>query len=398
MMDKTFFINNRHELQSKLGDDLVVVLTANTRMQLVGDVAAPFQQESNFWYLTGIDHPDCRVIFTQSKSWLVAPLTSEVEEVFDGKMKISEAKNISGVDEVIDEAKARQLLVSLSKSYQKVATLESGPNLTRYNFFQNPAGDELLRELKKVFKKVKNIRSDLLHLRAVKQPMELAAIKDAVNLTTDTFELAKKSLKSFRHEYELEAIFTYEFRRQNAQHAYDPIVAGSINACTLHYDKNSSPLNDGSLVLIDIGARKAGYLADLTRTWAIGKPAKRQAQIHQELAQAHHDIVQLLRPGLSLASYQDLSDDIMKRALKALGLLGEATNYRRYFPHAISHGLGIDVHDSFGGHKEFVPGMVLTVEPGIYIPEESIGMRLEDNILITESGHENLSGRLALEL
>jgi Xaa-Pro aminopeptidase len=152
------------------------------------------------------------------------------------------------------------------------------------------------------------------------------------------------------------------------------------------------------LVLLDIGARCAGYPADITRTYAVGEPTERQRAVHNAVRDAHTQIISLVRPELSFAQYQDEVDVIMKDALHQLDLLHTEADYRRYFPHAIGHGLGIDVHDSLGGFEVLRPGMVMTVEPGIYIPEEDIGVRLEDDILITDSGCTNLSEALSLEL
>jgi Xaa-Pro aminopeptidase len=152
---------------------------------------------------------------------------------------------------------------------------------------------------------------------------------------------------------------------------------------------------------MDVGAEVDGYAADITRTYAKGKPTKRQTQIHEVVRAAHHDIIDIIEPGLSIEDYLKQVDTRMKRALMEVGLLkyeNDTDTYRKYFPHAISHGLGIDVHDSLGGAKYFEPNMVLTVEPGIYIPEEGIGVRIEDDILVTESGNRNVSAKLSTEL
>lgn len=186
-----------------------------------------------------------------------------------------------------------------------------------------------------------------------------------------------------------------------ATHAFEPIVASGKNACTLHYTSNNDRLRTDQLVLFDIGARLHGYPGDITRTYAVGEPTKRQSEVHMAVRQAEQQIIELVRPGLALTEYIAAVDSIMKNALLLLGLmknLDDTTAYRRYFPHAVSHGLGVDVHDRLGGYTEFQPGMVLTVEPGIYIPEEGIGVRIEDNIVITEKGSHNISAALSTDL
>ena len=171
-------------------------------------------------------------------------------------------------------------------------------------------------------------------------------------------------------------------------------MASGKNALTLHYSKNNDSLPKNGLVLIDAGARYKGYCTDITGTYAIGASTERQKAVHAAVEKAHHAIIALLGPGKSVKEYHEQVDAIMIDALKSLGLYNKPEDYRKYFPHAISHGLGIDVHDPLGNPTHFQPGMVLTVEPGIYIPEEKIGVRIEDDILITQTGIENLSGDL----
>ena len=151
---------------------------------------------------------------------------------------------------------------------------------------------------------------------------------------------------------------------------------------------------------MDIGARHHGYAADITRTYAYGKPTKRQQSVHATVQAAQTEIISLLEPGLSVETYQTKVDAIMKRALMDLKLITDEKDekYHKYFPHAISHGLGIDVHDALGKPRVLQPGMVLTVEPGIYIPEAGIGVRIEDDIVITDTGHRNMSGKLSAYL
>ena len=149
---------------------------------------------------------------------------------------------------------------------------------------------------------------------------------------------------------------------------------------------------------MDVGARVDGYAADITRTYAVGEPTKRQVAVHTAVQTAHQRIINLLRPGLELATYLQQVDEIMQQALQSLGLLKTPEDYRRYFPHAISHGLGVDVHASLGQQRYIEAGMVLNVEPGIYIPQENIGVRIEDDILITDKGRRNLSQKLATHL
>ncbi len=381
-----------------LGGDAVCVLSAFSAMQQSRDGAGPFLQEANFLWLTGIDEPGWRCIITQDTFYLVAPDRSDVHRVFDGGFSNDEVLSRSGADEVISSTDAAVLLDRLAESFEIVYTLTDDPHASHYDFILNPEPGVLMEELRDIFKDVRDCRLELAKVRAIKNPDELRLMRDAVLLTSRAFDAVKEKVASgsCTQEYEVEALFTYEMRRHGAQgHAYEPIVAGGKNALTLHYSKNNDPLPKNGLVLMDIGARIGGYAADITRTFAIGTPSAREKEVHAAVEAAHRKIISLIKPGVSLKDYQNQSDDIMKQALEQLGLLSEPSDLRKYFPHAISHGLGIDVHESLGGHSTFQPGMVLTVEPGIYIPEEGIGVRIEDDILVTSEGNENLSAHLS---
>lgn len=399
-MKQDFFQNNRQRLAHVLGDG-IAVLSAYTASQRSNDAAFSFEQEANFWYLTGIEFPDWWVIIggKPGQSWLVMPETDKTHQIFDGSLDAETAKKISGVDDIIDEVEATEMLRKMARTNDTVYTLGKDPHAKFYNFTLNPAQSSMEKRLKSIFKNIKDCRGELAKLRAIKQPEEVEAIKRGVHLTVDAFKNVKKKLPDLKYEYEVEAEFSYHFRKNGAKgHAYDPIVAGGRNACTLHYNDNDMKLKDNSLLLIDIGARVGGYAADITRTYATQKPTARQIEVHGAVKRAQKEIIALLKPGLSVESYQKQVDKIMKSALKSLDLLNKPDDYRRYFPHAVSHGLGIDVHDSLGRPTKFLSGMVLTVEPGIYIPEEEIGVRIEDDILITDDGNINLSGALPTSL
>ncbi|TAL14583.1 aminopeptidase P family protein [Patescibacteria group bacterium] len=399
-MNSNFFQANRARLANNINGP--IVLSANHQMQRSNDAAFGFEQEANFWYLTGITAPDWWVIIDGTKSILVVPEIDDIHQVFNGSLSVSNAMKISGIDEVISRREAQDILQHIARTKNVVYALGSDPHEKFYDFVVNPARKDMYKYLKKIFADVRDCRMDLAKLRATKQPIEIDAIKKAIKLTNEAFREVQPKLANLKYEYQVEAEFSYRFRNAGSSgHAYDPIVASGANAVTLHYNSNSERLKNNSLLLLDIGARVDGYAADITRTYAIGAPTKRQLDVHRAVEKAQQAIIALLQPGLSVKDYQAFVDTIMQDALIGLGLIksrDDQANYRKYFPHAISHGLGIDVHDSLGGPVEFLPGMMLTVEPGIYIPEEGIGVRIEDDILITETGHQNLSASLPTSL
>lgn len=396
-MKAEFFVNNRRQIARSLNSGLMV-LTAYDEMQRGADMAQPFEQEANFWYVSGISHPRWVMIYDGQRdhAWLVRPSVSQAQQIFDGSLPDAAALAQSGAQEVIDEDEFERVLRQLTRQHNTAHTIFQSPE--QATFVHNPAQKQLTRRLERIFSKVSDCTIAMARRRGIKQPEEIRAIEKAVGLTMRAFERAKTELGNCRYEYQLQAPFEYEFTAAGARHAYDPIVASGANACTLHYTANADRLAKRHAVLCDIGARVDGYAADITRTYAVGEPTKRQREVHDELAAAHQQIIALLQPGLSLKQYQASVDEIMRGALSRLKLGDNEATLRNYMPHAVSHGLGIDVHDRLGGVGELAPGMVITVEPGIYIPAERIGMRIEDDILITESGARNLSRALSTDL
>lgn len=398
-MRSDFFKGNRRRCLESVSGGLIV-LSAYSSLQSQSDMAHRFQQETNFWYLTGIDQPDWLVILDGSsgEEWLVKPHIDEVHETFDGSLSAEEAAVISGIKKVLSRDEAMLLLRKLAKKHSVVYTIDHPPYADRFNFSLNPSIGQNKKMLERIFDSVIDFQKNIAKLRAIKQRNEITAIKRAVAITVEGFNSVKSRLQLAKHEYELEAEFSYVFKKKGGwDHAYTPIIASGKNACTLHYNTNAGLLRNRQLVLMDVGARVDGYAADITRTYVKGNPTKRQLAVHSAVEAAHVDIIQLLKPGLPVEEYAKSVDRRMKQALLEVGLLQSVDDddtYRKYFPHAISHGLGIDVHDSLGGTRVLEPGMVLTVEPGIYIPDEGIGIRIEDDILITDTGHNNLSSKL----
>jgi Xaa-Pro aminopeptidase len=226
-------------------------------------------------------------------------------------------------------------------------------------------------------------------------------MQSAVDLTIVAFEQVKEKMPSYKYDYEINADITHTFLSAGAEgHAFDPIIATGEGTATVHYFTKKNKIKSGAPVLMDIGVRFNGYASDLTRTYVAGKPTKRLQQIYQTVLEMEHDCMNLLGPGVSVAEYHDKVDQIMQSKLVELKLMreGDRDAYRRLFPHAISHGLGIDVHEALGRPKYFEPGMILMVEPGIYLQDEKFGCRVEDVILITSTGFKNLSAKLSTDL
>lgn len=399
-MDKSFFRGNRDALLQAVEGKLVIV-TGYNRVQRSNDAAHPFTQEANFWYLTGIEEPDWTVVIdgSQNKSWLIMPDISDIHRTFDGGLSPEDAKGISDVDKVVTKDEALKLIRDLAKKHSLVYTVAAPPYSDHFNFNLNPSITRNWQNLERQFNQVQDIQKELAKLRAIKQPEEIAMIQRAINATIKGFEHVRTNMNTYKQEHEVDADISWTMRKAGAKgHAYDPIIAAGGNACTLHYSHNNSAIKNRQLVLMDVGASYGGYAADITRTYVKGSPTKRQLAVHAAVEAAHQQIIALIRPSLSVEEYHASVDEIMLATVASLGL-GEGNDaMRKYFPHAISHGLGIDVHDSLGVPKYLIENMVLTVEPGIYIPEEEIGVRIEDDVLVTANGYKNLSGALSTGL
>lgn len=398
----SFFLGNRLALLKNTGAQ-VVVLTANGLLQYSADVTFPFRQDSNFWYLTGINEPDFILVLTPEQSFLISPKRAEHRDMWDGEVNDYELQR-SGIDDVLEHQAGWTRLDLLIKKQKKVHTITPYESyFENFGFYANPARGVLLNAVKKHRSvEIIDVRKVLARQRQVKQPEEIKALQAAVDITVNTLKKVKTNLKRYKYEYEVEADVTAGFIRQGARgHAYQPIIAHGKNAATIHYVDNKAKLEEHNLLLMDVGANVENYGADITRTLSIGTPSKRQKEIYRSVMRVRQAALKFLKPGVNMKEYEARMDEHMADELKKLGLIDDLSDkkkIKKYYPHLTSHFLGLDTHDSADYEIPLEPGMVLTVEPGIYIPEENIGLRLEDDVLITKKGCKVLSANLPLTL
>jgi Xaa-Pro aminopeptidase len=381
----------------------LLVVSGYTGMQLTNDDSVPFVQEGTFWYLSGIEFPDWWLIIDakRGKSWLVGPEIEERRRIFEESLSKEAAIARSGVDDVISRDDALAMLRRYAKQHEMVYYIDYPDYHEHFGFTLNPAIKDMKDTLSRIFKTVRNFRLEIAKQRAIKTNQEIEWMQAAADLTIDAFSLVKKKLQNYKYDYEVQADITHLFINAGSEgHAFDPIIATGEGTATVHFFSKKNRMKKGSLLLMDIGVRLNGFTSDLTRTYAIGKPTKRLAQIHAAVLEVQQDIIALLKPGLPVVEYHEKCDEILQAKLVELGLMaaGDTDAYRRLFPHAISHGLGIDVHEALGRPQYFEPGMILMVEPGIYLQDEKFGVRLEDIILITETGNRNLTAKLPTDL
>jgi len=403
-----FFVGNRRRLRELVAADAPIVVTANGLLQRNADTGFPFRQDSGFWYLTGIDTPDVVLVMHGDDEFIFLPERDAVHTIFDGTVSHDGLRAVSGVVTILTEAEGWKRLEDLIARSTQVATLAAPDQyIEGAALYTNPARARLTNRLvsNKDRLELVDIRPQLASLRVIKQEPELRALQKAVDITVDGLIAltTKESLQSNHFEYELAADLTRSFGRMNSRHGFEAIVASGERACQLHYIDNNGPLQQNQLLVLDVGAEWSNYTADITRTVAVGEPTKRQQQVFEAVCKVQDYAIDLLKPGADYMEYEKQVERFMGQVLQEIGLIAgdrqpDRAEIRSYFPHATSHFLGLDAHD-VGDYKQLLqPGMVITCEPGIYIAEEGIGVRIEDDILITADGNRNMSARLPRQL
>jgi Xaa-Pro aminopeptidase len=400
-----FFKANRRRLREQSGCQLIVV-PANGLLQRGADSTYSFAQEANFWYLTGVELPDLILIIDGNEEYIIVPGRSESRQAFDGHVSHDEVIKRSGIPTVYEGDEGWALLTGRIKKSNKVGLLPDPPAyIEQLGFYTNPARSAVNQKVKAINQaaEVVDIGVNLRAMRMIKQSEEVQAIQKAIDITAETIKAvtAPEQMSNYKFEYEIEADLGAGFRKRGAAgHGFEPIVAAGANGCTLHYVENSGKLGGNDLIVIDVGAQYEQYSADITRTIARGVVSRRQREVYDAVLDVQAHATSLLKPGVTLREYENQVRGYMGQKLQQLKLVNsnDPAEMRHYYPHATTHFLGLNVHDVGDYEQPLQPGMVMTVEPGIYIPEEAIGVRIEDDILITEEGIKVLSDKLAREL
>lgn len=404
--DSDFYSGNRQRLKDLFTGTAPIVVTANGLLQRGGDSSFAFAQDANFWYLTGIDEPDLVLVMDRDKEYLIVPTRSSSRQAFDGVLNPNELTKSSGVKTVLDEEAGWEQLRNRLKKVKHVATIASPPPyIDAYGIYTNPARASLVHRLKaeKDDLELLDLSPHISRLRMIKQEPEIEAIQQAIDITIASIKasFSAAKLSKYSYEYEIEAQIAKGFRSRGATgHAFAPIIASGERACTLHYVDNSGQLSADELLVTDVGAELEHYAADITRTFALGVPSARQLAVHAAVMEVQDYAFGLLKPGVLLREYEQLVEHFMGEKLRDLGLIKtiEHDAIRKYYPHATSHFLGLNVHDVGDYDRPLESGVVLTVEPGIYITDEGIGIRIEDDVLIGKKGIKILSRKLSRDL
>jgi len=409
------FIGNRINYRKLLESNAVAFFNSNDEMPRNGDANFTFRQQSDIFYLTGIDQEQSILVICpdhplpQYREMLFLRQTSPTIAVWEGhKYTKEEAQQVSGIKSIywLDQFES---LLPVIMNHSQVMYL----NMNENDRFTSEVPYRELRfaiDMKERYPSHRVERSAPLMavLRSVKSAIEIEVMKIAMDITEKAFRRILGFIRPGVMEYQIEAEIIHEFLMNKATgHAYSPIVASGGNACVLHYVDNNLECKDGDVILMDFGAEYANYAADLTRCVPVnGKFTQRQKEVYNAVLGVMRQAIKMLVPGNTIEKYHSEVGVLMEEALIKLGLLNTAdvkkqnpSNplYKKYFMHGTSHFLGLDVHDIGNKYEPMQEGMVFTCEPGIYIPEENLGIRIENDILVTKNGPIDLMASIPVE-
>ncbi len=362
-----------------------------------------YLEDKNFLYLTGMELPEAITVFGKQKEKYFEQLFIERENpkmvVWEGKKtSIEEAQNHSAIKSVayLDEFEKVifPYLTKAEKCYLDFGKTSLTKPLTK--------SEKFIQEVRDHFPNIKfaRLQNVMTPLRSKKSDWEILQLQKAIDVTALGIQKMREKAKVGMMEYELEAMLRYEITRSGLRHiGFKPIIASGINAATLHYDKNNCQINANDLILTDVGAAANGYSADITRTFPVAKKfSDRQKTIYKAVLDTNKEIIDMVRPGISMKELNDRTKELLAKALIELGLIEDKKEYRKYYMHGVGHHLGLDTHDLMPENNVLKEGYVITVEPGLYIPEEKIGVRIEDDVLVTKEGHKVLSAHIPKEI
>lgn len=414
-IDRNLFIENRKKFKNHLKPNSLAVFVSNDIMPTNADGSMGFRQNSDLFYLSGIDQEDTILVFFpdvkdgRHKEILFVKETSELIAIWEGaKLNKAQATAVSGIEHIYWHHEFEKIMKPFFFQAETIY-LNSNEHTRRY-IDTETAQDRFNKTIiaKYPLHKIERSAPIMHKIRAIKNTQEIDLIQQACDITEKGFRRLLGFIKPGVWEYEIEAELIHEFVRNRSQgFAYGPIVASGKNACVLHYVENNQQCKDGEVILLDVAAEYANYASDLTRAVPVnGKYTKRQKDVYNAVLRVHKAAARLLVPGQTFEKYNASVGELMTEELLKLGLLKtddvKKQNpawpaYKKYFMHGTSHFLGLDVHDVGFFQEPIQAGMVFTVEPGIYIQEEGLGIRIENNFLVTTNGQLDLMKNIPIE-
>ena len=414
-ISKKLFEHNRALFSTHLNTKSLAVFCSNDKMPTNADGTMPFKQNSDLFWMSGVDQEESKLVIfpgclnPKHREILFLKETSDLISIWEGeKLSKEKAYNVSGISTVYWNSQFEDVFNELMKEAESIY-LNSNDH-TRSTSKVQTQTDRFNDWCKRNFSTKQYIKSaPIMHdLRSVKHPVEIELLQRACNITEKGFRRVLKFVKAGVMEYEIEAEYMHEFLINRSKgFAYEPIIASGRNACVLHYIDNNKVCLDGDVILMDVGAEYANYSSDMTRCVPVnGRFTRRQKDVYNAVLNVMKQARSMLKPGVLLSDYHKEVGLIMQSELIGLGLINQHDidkqdpknpAYRKYFMHGTSHFLGLDVHDVGHFDKPIKEGMVFTCEPGIYILEENLGIRLENDLVITNDKPFDLMTNIPLE-
>ena len=419
-MDYTIYKNRRNNLKDLLPEKSVLLIPGADTQYRNADSSFPFRQDSNFYYMSGFCEPASLMAIVNNKdginSIVFVPPKDKLKEIWDGYR----AGPIGAVedflfDKAFDNTHIDTMLPDiLHGSEQVLYPIGKKPGFDQKVIDWTTAASSKDRHSKSI--NIMDASSLIGNIRLIKDDHEIDLIRKACDISSEAHIAAMKAVKEGDSEQNIEGLYIHEFSKRGARYpAYNPIVAGGENACVLHYVENNQMLNDSDLLLVDAGCEYEMYAADITRTFPVsGKFSEEQLKVYEIVLEAMNAAIDCVKEGNSVMKPQEISEKVITKGLVKIGLLEgdpeelhKSGAYKDFYMHKIGHWLGLDVHDA-GDYMEgsdfmkFKPGMITTIEPGIYISSsmdvddkwKGIGVRIEDDILVTKDGNENLTKKV----
>ncbi|MBS4537118.1 aminopeptidase P family protein [Clostridium sp. D2Q-11] len=397
-MNKDFFINNRKKLVEDIRDNSLLVLFAGEAPRKSADENYKYIPNMNYYYMTGLNREKFILIISKIKGKIeekvyIEKPNPDIEKWIGKKMRKDKVSEVSGINNIMFLEDFESHMAStfireeIDNIYLDLEKRKWEGDISQSLILANKLRDNY------PYINIENIYHKISDMRMIKSDEEIKNIRKAIDLTKKGIEGLMKNAKPDLYEYQLEAYFDFIIKQNGAKDfAFKTIAASGDNATVLHYEENDSTIKDKDLILFDLGAKHNYYSSDISRTFPIsGTFSSRQKEVYEAVLKAEVDTINKVKPGMTLRELNDFTKGILIEEAKKLGLIDKDEEIIKYYYHSVSHYMGLDTHDVGSYHKKLEPGMVITVEPGLYIEEEGIGIRIEDDVLITEDGCENLS-------
>ena len=392
------FAEHREKLYQSIAENTLVIVYAGIPIHTNEDGYHDFVVNSQYFYLTGLERENTAFLAyktaEKTREFLFIEEPDPLSERWTGKMPtVEEVRTISGIEDV---RYTDNLEGAISSFMGRFRVEQAYFDLYRCQRNDLPDYNPVMAErFRQAYPHVilKDLHTACVPLREQKDAQEVESIRKALDITRQGLEYVMKNLKPGMMEYQVQADFEYTCRRLGAKRQAFPTIAGSgINGCMMHYETNHCEVQDGSLILLDLGAKVENYCSDITRTYpANGKFSPRQREIYELVLKTNEAVAAAAKPGITTKDLNDVACQVLGEGLIAMGMIQDVSEVKKYYMHSVSHPIGIDVHDISLAGDVLAPGWVISNEPGLYIDEEAIGIRIEDDLLITEDGCEVLS-------